>query len=167
MQQAYWCSAPLPASSRLWLMAIKSPSTESPRWNSLPSKSASLLRCCTLQRNSFQWKHCSENSNPFFFRTSSGVCFSEKHCLIQRIWCLLAPRYNRLRLGVGKGETQLNVMIFFLVWNVHPVNPVCVFLIINSRQQMNVICQLSNDVNFINKPWPQKNGITSPVFDFF
>ena len=32
---------------------------------------------------------------------------------------------------------------------------------------MNVICQLSNDVNFINKPWPKKSGIKSPVFKFF
>ena len=36
-------------------------------------------------------------------------------------------------LGVRKGETQLNVIIFFLVRNLYPVNPVSVFLIINSR----------------------------------
>ena len=54
-------------------------------------------------------------------------------------------------LGVKKGEIQLNVIIVFSVRNVYLVNPVCVFSVINSRQSINVIWQLSNDVNFINE----------------
>ena len=44
---------------------------------------------------------------------------------------------------------------------------VCLFFIISSRQKMNIIWQLSNDVNFMNDRKQKKCGNESPAFDFF
>ena len=54
-------------------------------------------------------------------------------------------------LDLKKGGDTAKRHNCFSTRNLYPVNPVCVFSVINSRQKMNLIWQLLNDVNLINE----------------